>query len=102
MNNAQQHQLITLFNQVTEKLREEKQSLYQRELLLDKVVNASDVVNALSEYLDLTIWRQGLQVVQWVWGILAPVCLELIPWKPLAKLILWPSTRCSSHGTPVP
>lgn len=46
-NNPQQHQLITLFNQVTEKLREEKQSLYQRELLLDKVVNASDVVTVL-------------------------------------------------------
>ena len=30
--NEQQHQLITLFNQVTDKLREEKQSLYQREL----------------------------------------------------------------------
>jgi nitrogen fixation/metabolism regulation signal transduction histidine kinase len=46
-NDVQQHQLITLFNQVTEKLREEKQSLYQRELLLDKVVNASDVVTVL-------------------------------------------------------
>ncbi|RHW74750.1 PAS domain-containing sensor histidine kinase [Colwellia sp. RSH04] len=46
-NDEQQHQLITLFNQVTEKLREEKQSLYQRELLLDKVVNASDVVTVL-------------------------------------------------------
>ncbi|MEW6999280.1 PAS domain-containing sensor histidine kinase [Colwelliaceae bacterium BS250] len=46
-NNLQQHQLITLFNEVTDKLREEKQSLYQRELLLDKVVNASDVVTVL-------------------------------------------------------
>ena len=46
-NNVEQHQLITLFNEVTDKLREEKQSLYHRELLLDKVVNASDVVTVL-------------------------------------------------------
>lgn len=40
-------QVISLFNQVTDKLRLEKQSLYQRELLLDKVVNATDVITVL-------------------------------------------------------
>jgi len=54
--NAQQHQLILLFNQVTEKLREEKQSLYQRELLLDKVVNASDVVTVLVNHRNTVIF----------------------------------------------
>ncbi|WDE04021.1 HAMP domain-containing histidine kinase [Thalassomonas viridans] len=44
----QQHLgVIRLFNQVSDKLRAEKQALYQRELLLDKVVNASDVVTVL-------------------------------------------------------
>ena len=55
-SNEQQHQLITLFNQVTEKLREEKQSLYQRELLLDKVVNASDVVTVLVNHRNTIIF----------------------------------------------
>ena len=55
-SDEQQHQLITLFNQVTEKLREEKQSLYQRELLLDKVVNASDVVTVLVNHRDTIIF----------------------------------------------
>jgi nitrogen fixation/metabolism regulation signal transduction histidine kinase len=54
--NLQQHQLISIFNQVTEKLREEKQSLYQRELLLDKVVNASDVVTVLVNHRDTIIF----------------------------------------------
>lgn len=45
--NTKQSQLITMFNQLSDKLREEKQSLYHRELLLDKVVNASDVVTVL-------------------------------------------------------
>jgi len=55
-SNAQQHQLIARFNQVTEKLREEKQSLYQRELLLDKVVNASDVVTVLINHRNTIIF----------------------------------------------
>jgi len=55
-SNAQQHQLITLFNQVTEKLREEKQTLYQREMLLDKVVNASDVVTVLINHRNTIIF----------------------------------------------
>jgi len=54
--NLQQHQLITLFNQVTDKLRAEKQSLYQRELLLDKVVNASDIVTILVNHRDTIIF----------------------------------------------
>jgi nitrogen fixation/metabolism regulation signal transduction histidine kinase len=55
-NNAKQHQLITLFNQVTDKLRAEKQSLYQRELLLDKVVNASDLVTVLVNHRNTIIF----------------------------------------------
>jgi len=55
-NNQQQVQLLTLFNQVTEKLRDDKQSLYQRELLLDKVVNASDVITVLVNHRDTIIF----------------------------------------------
>ena len=54
--NSQHDELIELFNQVTEKLRLEKQSLYQRELLLDKVVNASDVVTVLVNHRDVIIF----------------------------------------------
>jgi two-component system nitrogen regulation sensor histidine kinase NtrY len=55
--------LIELFNQVTEKLREEKKHLYQRELLLDKVVNASNVVTVLVNQRDTIIFanRSALQ-----------------------------------------
>ncbi|WP_044830628.1 sensor histidine kinase [Thalassomonas actiniarum] len=48
--------LIRLFNQVADKLRAEKQALYQRELLLDKVVNASDVVTVLVNHRDRIIF----------------------------------------------
>jgi len=57
-NNKSQSQteVVTLFNQVIDKLRQEKQSLYQRELLLDKVVNASDVVTVLVNHRDTIIF----------------------------------------------
>lgn len=45
--NATHNLLINEFNQVVETLRQERQSLYQRELLLDKMVNASNVVSVL-------------------------------------------------------
>lgn len=51
-----QQQMLRLFNQVTDKLRQDKQSLYQRELLLDKVVNASDVVTVLVNHRDTIIF----------------------------------------------
>jgi nitrogen fixation/metabolism regulation signal transduction histidine kinase len=51
-----QAEVLALFNQVTDKLRQEKQSLYQRELLLDKVVNASDVVTILVNHRDTIIF----------------------------------------------
>ena len=54
--NQNQVEVITLFNQVIDKLRHEKQSLYQRELLLDKVVNASDVVTVLVNHRDTIIF----------------------------------------------
>ena len=43
----QQQYLLSQFNQVIEKLRTERQTIYQRELLLDKMVNASTVVSIL-------------------------------------------------------
>ena len=45
--NAIHNLLINEFNQVVNTLRQERQSLYQRELLLDKMVNASNVVSVL-------------------------------------------------------
>ncbi len=45
--NKRNNAIIQSFNQMTEKLRIEKQSLYQRELMLDKVVNASDTITLL-------------------------------------------------------
>jgi len=55
-SSASQQKILELFNQVTDKLRQEKQSLYQRELLLDKVVNASDVVTVLVNHRDSIIF----------------------------------------------
>jgi len=43
---------ISLFNQVIEKLRLERQYLYQREMLLDKVINAANVVTLLFNHRD--------------------------------------------------
>ncbi len=54
--NNKQNQLIALFNQVADKLRFEKQTLYHRELLLDKVVNASDVITVLINHRDTIIF----------------------------------------------
>ena len=48
--------VIKLFNQTTDKLRKEKQSLYQRELLLDKVVNASDTITVLVNQRDTVVF----------------------------------------------
>jgi len=48
--------VIELFNQTTDKLRKEKQSLYQRELLLDKVVNASDAITILINQRDTVVF----------------------------------------------
>jgi len=78
--NGQQHQLITLFNQVTDKLREEKQSLYQRELLLDKVVNASDVVTVLVNHRNTIIFANRAAEHFFDYGVLLgqlwPMLLE--------------------------
>jgi len=46
--NKHDNNLIDLFNHMTDKLRVEKQYLYHRELLLDKVVNASNVITVLT------------------------------------------------------
>ena len=39
--------IVSLFNKVSDKLRQERQYIYQRELLLDKVVNASSTLTIL-------------------------------------------------------
>lgn len=41
------HQLISTFNQTSEELRLERQRIYQREMLLDKVLNASPMAMIL-------------------------------------------------------
>lgn len=43
----EQQELLNQFNIVIDKLRAERQTIYQRELLLDKMVNASTVVSVL-------------------------------------------------------
>ncbi len=46
-NEEPNHHLISEFNQTSEKLRSERQHIYQREMLLDKVLNASPMVMIL-------------------------------------------------------
>jgi len=86
--NKSQAEVLTLFNQVTDRLRQEKQSIYQRELLLDKVVNASDVVTVLVNHRDTIIFanraaesffkQKSMLGLSWA-GLLAESLPELIP-----------------------
>ncbi|MBQ4879567.1 sensor histidine kinase [Pseudoalteromonas luteoviolacea] len=46
-NDPTYDRVFNLFNQCTEKLRKERQHLYQREMLLDKVLNTSPVITFL-------------------------------------------------------
>lgn len=48
--------ILSLFNQVTDKLRVERQHIFQRELLLDKVVNESSVVTVLVNHKDIIVF----------------------------------------------
>lgn len=79
------HQLICLFNQVTDKLRAEKQSLYQRELLLDKVVNASDVVTVLVNHRDTIIFANRAAQLFFAPSAAKPVSLLGQSWLLLLK-----------------
>jgi len=49
---ASYNSLINAFNQTSNKLREERQRLYQREMMLDKVLNASPMVTILVDHRD--------------------------------------------------
>ena len=44
--------LVETFNQTSNKLREERQRLYQREMMLDKVLNTSPMVTVLVDHRD--------------------------------------------------
>lgn len=48
--------ILALFNEIADKLRVERQSLYQRELMLDKVVNASNVVTLLVNHRETIVF----------------------------------------------
>lgn len=48
--NDENQQVLRLFNQTGEKLRSERQHLYQREMLLDKVLNASSLLAILVDH----------------------------------------------------
>lgn len=49
---ASYNTLIEAFNQTSNKLRDERQRLYQREMMLDKVLNASPMVTILVDHRD--------------------------------------------------
>ncbi|MDU0353542.1 hypothetical protein RS130_06000 [Paraglaciecola aquimarina] len=51
--------LIEAFNQTSEKLRQERQRLYQREMMLDKVLNASPMVTILVDHRDTVIFTNN-------------------------------------------
>ena len=109
--NKSQTEVLSLFNQVTNKLRQEKQSLYQRELLLDKVVNASDVVTVLINHRDTIIFanraaeyffnQKSILGLSWS-TLLDDKVPELIPHQDkdnaIIQLLLAGSYRESSHG----
>ncbi|GHB72636.1 hypothetical protein GCM10008107_22550 [Psychrosphaera saromensis] len=51
--------LINAFNQTSEKLRDERQRLYQREMMLDKVLNASPMVTILVDHRDTIVFTNN-------------------------------------------
>lgn len=51
--------LINAFNQTSETLRQERQRLYQREMMLDKVLNASPVVTILVDHRDTIVFTNN-------------------------------------------
>ena len=106
-----QAEVLALFNQVTDKLRQEKQSLYQRELLLDKVVNASDVVTVLVNHRDTIIFanraaeyffnQKNMLGMSWT-SLLEDKLPELIPHQDkdnaIIQLLLAGSNHENSYG----
>jgi two-component system nitrogen regulation sensor histidine kinase NtrY len=51
--------LINAFNQTSANLREERQRLYQREMMLDKVLNASPMVTILVDHRDTIVFTNN-------------------------------------------
>ncbi|MBO1256055.1 histidine kinase [Alteromonas sp. 5E99-2] len=51
--------VVSAFNQTSEKLREERQRLYQREMMLDKVLNASPMVTILVDHRDTIVFTNN-------------------------------------------
>ncbi len=51
--------LYALFNQTSEKLRTERQRLYQREMLLDTVFNASPIQTLLVDHRDIVVFANN-------------------------------------------
>lgn len=51
--------LINAFNQTSAKLRDERQRLYQREMMLDKVLNASPMVTILVDHRDTIVFTNN-------------------------------------------
>ena len=51
--------LINAFNQTSASLREERQRLYQREMMLDKVLNASPMVTILVDHRDTIVFTNN-------------------------------------------
>jgi nitrogen fixation/metabolism regulation signal transduction histidine kinase len=56
---ASYNSLIDAFNQTSDKLRDERQRLYQREMMLDKVLNASPMVTILVDHRDTIIFTNN-------------------------------------------
>ncbi len=83
-NGKQSAQILSLFNQVTDKLRVERQHIFQRELLLDKVVNESNVVTVLVNHNDTIVFANHA-AKQWF----EPNSTAMIgaDWTPLFKEI---------------
>ena len=51
--------LINAFNQTSANLRHERQRLYQREMMLDKVLNASPMVTILVDHRDTIVFTNN-------------------------------------------
>lgn len=59
LGNDELSEIITIFNQLSEKLRKERQHVYQRELLLDLVIQNSNMGVVLIDQEDRVIYSNG-------------------------------------------
>ncbi|WP_340678786.1 hypothetical protein [Paraglaciecola sp.] len=106
--------LVIIFNQVADKLRHERQHIYQRELMLDKVVNQSNILTILVNSVGIVVFANHAAQhffceQQSLSGKTGQVCLKIKHWifikvcstKAVPFAPLWINNTILNPGTSV-